>query len=146
MNYNHPQFDSHRYTVHDLAKHVIIHELEKDGWLNVHVNPDTYGADLKLTSSKSGTNWTCEVEVKNNWQAGLFPYQTIHISYRKAKYNNPHHMHITCNADWSAYIIIPPSALMAARAVRKSTKYSNNELFLEIAIADCQQIERTNNA
>ncbi len=41
MTYNHPQFDQHRYTVHDLAKHVIIDEFHAMGWLNVHVNPDT---------------------------------------------------------------------------------------------------------
>lgn len=144
MNSNHPQFDQHRYTVHDLAKHVIIHELEQQGWLDVHVNPDTYAADLKATSSRSGKQWTIEVEVKNNWSTGTFQYQTLHISNRKQHFNNEHHMHITCNADWSAYIIVPPSALMTAKRVRKNTTYSRDELFMEININDCQQITRSN--
>jgi hypothetical protein len=144
VNSNHPEFDSHRYTVHDLAKHVIIHELEKEGWLDVHVNPDDYGPDLIATSSRSGNTWTIEVEVKNNWNTGIFQYRSLHISHRKARWHNDHHMHITCNADWSAYLIVPPSALREARVVRKSTTYSQNELFLEIPITECQQITRSN--
>jgi len=85
VNSNHPEFDSHRYTVHDLAKHVIIHELEQQGWLNVHVNPDTYGPDLIATSSRSGNTWTIEVEVKNNWNTGHS--NTDHYTSATAKPN-----------------------------------------------------------
>lgn len=142
---NHPEFDQHRYTVHDLAKHVIIDEFHKLGWQNVHVNPDPYGADLIATSGRNGKTWTIEVEVKNNWDTGTFKYRTLHISGRKSKFNTEHHIHITCNADWSCYIIVPPSALKQAKRVVKNTIYSQAELFLEIPISECQIIERQNN-
>lgn len=139
---NHPQFDSYRYATNDLAKHIIIHDFEKDGWLNVHVNPDTYGADLIATSGRTGATWTIEVEVKHNWESGPFKYNTIHISARKAKYNNPHHLHVTINKNWTHYIIVPPSALAEAKRVIKSTIYSENEMFLEIPITECQIVKR----
>ena len=141
---NHPEFDSHRYTTHDLAKYIVIHDFEQTGWQNVHVNPDTYGADLIATSGRTGAVWTIEVEVKNNWETGRFPYRTIHIAHRKAKYNNPHHLHVTINKDWTHYIIIPPYALNDAKRVTKTTIYSENELFLEIPISECQIVEREN--
>jgi len=139
---NHPQFDSHRYTTHDLAKHIIIYDFERTGWQDVHVNPDTYGADLIATSGRTGAKWTVEVEVKNNWETGAFKYKTLHISARKAKYNNDHHLHVTINKDWTHYLIVPPSALREARRVMKSTIYSENEMFLEIPISECQIIKR----
>ena len=139
---NHPQFDSHRHAINDLAKHIVIYDFEKTGWQNVHVNPDTYGADLIATSGRTGATWTIEVEVKHNWITGGFPYRTIHVSHRKLKYNNPHHLHVTMNTDWTHYIIIPPSALAEAKTVTKSTIYSENELFLEIPITECQIIKR----
>ena len=141
---NHPQFDSHRYTVNDLAKHIVIYDFERTGWLNVHVNPDTYGPDLIATSGRTGATWTIEVEVKHNWDDGPFKYKTIHISARKAKYNNSHHLHVTMNSNWTHYLIVPPSALQDAKRVVKSTTYSENELFLEIPIEECQIIERSN--
>ena len=139
---NHPMFDSHRYTVHDLAKHVIIQELQNTGWQDVHVNPDKYGPDLIATSGRNGRKWTVEVEVKNNWDTGTFKYRTLHISARKLSWHNHYHMHITCNADWSAFLIVPPSALLAAKIVTKDTIYSRKELFIEIPITECQIIER----
>jgi hypothetical protein len=141
---NHPEFDQHRYSVNDLAKHIVIHDFEKTGWLNVHVNPDTYGADLIATSGRTGATWTIEVEVKHNWDTGPFKYRTIHISHRKLKYNNEHHLHVTMNSTWTHYLIVPPSALKEAKTVIKSTTYSENELFLEIPITECQIIEREN--
>lgn len=146
MTYNHPQFDQHRYTVHDLAKHVIIDEFHARGWQNVHVNPDTFGPDLIATSGRNGKQWTIEVEVKNNWDTGQFKYRTLHISARKLKWHSPYHIHVTCNADWSAFLIVPPSALLEAKIVAKSTIYSTKELFIEIPISECQIIERKNNA
>lgn len=141
---NHPDFDQTRYSIHDLAKHIIIKEFEDRGWLNVHVNPDKYGPDLIATSGRNGKTWTIEVEVKNNWDTGTFKYRTLHISARKMKWHQPHHMHVTCNADWSAFLIVPPSALLEARIVTKDTMFSDKELFLEIPISECQIIERIN--
>lgn len=139
---NHPMFDAHRYTINDLAKHIIIYDFERTGWLDVHVNPDDYGPDLIATSGRTGAKWTIEVEVKHNWETGRFPYKTIHISNRKRKYNNPHHMHVTCNTDWTYYIIVPPSALQDSRTVIKNTSLSEQELFQEIPLTECQIIER----
>jgi hypothetical protein len=141
---NHPDFNAERYAIHDLAKHIIIDEFHKAGWINVHVNPDQYGADLIATSGRNGRTWTIEVEVKNNWDTGTFKYRTLHISARKMKWHNPYHIHVTCNTDWSAFLIVPPSALTEAKIVAKSTIYSTRELFLEIPITECQIIERKN--
>lgn len=141
---NHPNFDQHRYAIHDLAKHIIIDEFHAREWQNVHVNPDTYGADLIATSGRTGAKWTIEVEVKNNWDTGRFKYDTLHISARKAKYSNPHHLHVTINKDWTWFLIVPPSALLNAKRVTKSTIYSENELFLEIPITETQIIEKLN--
>jgi hypothetical protein len=141
---NHPEFDSHRYTEHDLAKYIIAYDFGLTGWLDVHVNPDTYGADLIATSGRTGAIWTIEVEVKRNWDTGAFKYKTIHIAHRKAKFNNPHHMHVTVNKDWTHYLMIPPSALREGKPVVKSTYLSDKELFIEIPITECQIIERKN--
>ena len=142
MNENHPMFDQHRYTTNDLAKHIVIYDFERTGWLDVHVNPDDYGADLIATSGRTGAKWTIEVEVKHNWETGPFKYSTVHISARKDKYNNPHHMHVTTNSAWTHYLIVPPSALAEAKRVVKNTSVSQNEMFLEIPISECQIIER----
>lgn len=140
----HPTFDQHRYATHDLAKYIILHEFEQRGWLDVKVNDDKYGPDLTAISGRNGKAWTIEVEVKNNWDTGTFKYRTLHISARKMRWHSPHHMHITCNADWSYFLIVPPSALLEAKIVTKNTIYSSKELFLEIPISECQIIERTN--
>lgn len=139
---NHPMFDQHRYSINDLAKHVVIYDFERTGWLDVHVNPDDFGPDLIATSGRTGAKWTIEVEVKHNWKSGKFPYRTIHVSNRKRHYNNPHHMHVTCNTDWTYYIIVPPSALLASSTVIKDTSLSVKELFMEIPITECQIVER----
>lgn len=141
---NHPQFDEFRYATHDLAKHIIIDEFHKREWQNVHVNPDPYGPDLIATSGRTGATWTIEVEVKNNWDTGAFKYKTLHISARKAKYNNDHHLHVTINKDWTWFLIVPPSALREAKRVVKSTIYSETEQFLEIPISETQIIQRSN--
>jgi hypothetical protein len=61
------------------------------------------------------------VEVKHNWETGPFKYSTVHISARKDKYNNAHHMHVTMNSSWTHYLIVPPSALAEAKRVIKNT-------------------------
>ena len=141
---NHPDFDQDRYAIHDLAKHIIIDEFHRNGWLNVHVNPDTYGPDLIATSGRNGRTWTVEVEVKNNWDTGLFKYRTLHISARKMKWHSPYHIHVTINKDWTHYLLVPPSALLEAKIVAKSTIYSEKELFLEIPTFETQTIQRKN--
>ena len=142
MNGNHPMFDQYRHSVHDLAKHIIIYDFERTGWLNVHVNPDTYGPDLIATNGLTGAIWTIEVEVKNNWKTAQFNYSTVHISERKAKYNNNNHMHVTINSTWTHYLIVPPSALREYKPVTKNTTLSINEGFQEIPISKCRVIER----
>ena len=141
---NHPQFSQERHAIHDLAKHIIIDEFHANGWQNVHVNPDTFGADLIATSGKNGRTWTIEVEVKNNWDTGAFKYRTLHISARKMKWHSPYHIHVTINRDWTHYLIVPPSALLEAKIVAKSTIYSEKELFLEIPTTETQIIQRKN--
>jgi hypothetical protein len=141
---NHPEFDQHRYNTHDLAKHIIIDEFSKRDWVNVHVNPDQYGPDLIAYSGYNGKRWTIEVEVKNNWDTGTFKYRTLHISARKMRWHEQHHIHVTVNKDWSYFLIVPPSALLEAKLVTKDTSYSTKELFLEIPIKETQIIQRTN--
>jgi hypothetical protein len=141
---NHPDFDQDRYAIHDLAKHIIIDEFHRNGWVNVHVNPDTFGADLIATSGRNGRQWTIEVEVKNNWDTGAFKYRTLHISARKMKWHSPYHIHVTINKDWTHYLLVPPSALLEAKIVAKSTIYSEKELFLEIPTFETQTIQRKN--
>jgi hypothetical protein len=48
------------------------------------------------------------------------------------------------NKDWTHYLIVPPSALLEAKIVAKSTIYSEKELFLEIPTTETQIIQRKN--
>jgi hypothetical protein len=84
-----------------------------------------------------GTTLWADVNLANSQHLST-KYQHI----KKDKYNNPHHMHVTMNSSWTHYLIVPPSALAEAKRVIKNTSVSQNELFLEIPITECQIIER----
>lgn len=99
------------------------------------VNPDQYGIDVLAT--KHDQRYGFEVEVKHNWCGDRFPFSTVHFSARKQKFIGWNHMFMMLNDDRSCVLIADESTLRAAKVVSKQTKYTSDELFLEIPKKQC---------
>lgn len=78
------QFCASAHEIYDTAaKDKAIRFWEKLGY-DCSENPDEFGVDLHVTGK--GRKFNVEVEVKQVWHGLDFPYESLHIPARKAKF------------------------------------------------------------
>lgn len=126
-------FSKELYDDDDSAKFLILKWLESRGFV-VFVNPDEYGIDL--LGRYNNMDYAFEVEVKHNWKGDVFPFDSVHYSARKRKFVQPdvRTYFITLNHERTRCLIVSWQDFMAGKLVEKSTIYTKNEWFVEIAI------------
>lgn len=126
-------FDQELYDQDDAAKFHVIDYLGRHD-IVARVNPDPYGIDL--LADKDGEPYEVEVEVKHNWKGETFPFDSLHYSYRKAKFLNTtaNVKFITLNHEWTHAGIVDGNDLLDCRIVKKKTLYTQDEAFIEVPI------------
>lgn len=124
-------FSEELYAQDDLAKFVVIDWLKTIG-ITAWVNPDNYGIDL--LGERGAESFQIEVEVKHNWSGRIFPFDTLHFSARKLKFLDAKATvkFITLNHEWSHLAIVDGEDLGSSPIVKKKTKYTDEEEFIEI--------------
>lgn len=127
-------FDRDIYDKDDNAKYQIIDWLKSKGF-EAWVNPDDYGIDVLASRDKN--NYGFEVEVKHNWDTDAFPYKEVHFSARKLKFVAPNHFFTMLNHARTHVLVVKGETLAIAPIVRKKTKYTAMEDFIEVLTADC---------
>ena len=75
--------------------------------------------------------------MKHNWKGDRFPFSSVHFSARKQKFIGWNHYFTMLNDDRSCVLVVDERALRDADVVRKSTKYTKDELFIEVPVASC---------
>ena len=128
------QFDRELHSKFDIpAREVFLNFLRS----MITENDDVYGPDL-VSKTLDGKVYYYEVEVKNDW-IYEFPYKTLHIPYRKAKflkYNNI--CFVVLSNDMSYGLLVNPDKLN--NIINKDTCYTQDEEYFEIDLNDCTLI------
>jgi len=128
MSLNKP-FDPVLYGRDDDAKDDVIRWVARRYGYHLYVNPDQYGIDLLCDNG-----WSFEVEVKHNWSGGKFPFQSVHFSARKLKFANRQSIFVMLNSGRSHALLVAGDVVKWSRVVRKATKYTTDERFVEVPV------------
>ena len=115
------------------AREIIKDWLADDGW-EVRDNPDKYGIDL--IAKKGDTEWMVEVEVRTSWN-GAFPFKTLNLPTRKAKFVTPNTLFIVVSNDFEHFYAVKGDVLDLCGYVEKDTKYTKAEMFYDIPLKFC---------
>lgn len=122
-------FDPVLYNRDDDAKQDVINWVARHYGYQLYVNPDQYGIDLLCSNG-----WSFEVEVKHNWRGSKFPYQEVHFSARKLKFANRRSIFVMLNSSRSHALLVAGDVVKRSRVVRKATKYTVDEQFVEVPV------------
>ncbi len=136
-NFGGKRFSPQLYEKNDPAKDLIIKWLINNGHMAM-INPDQYGIDV--ITEENGDIQYYEVEVKHNWTGSAFPYQEVHIPYRKMKFAKKNSFFAVFNENRTHFIRIAGYLLSEAKIITKRTIYTQNEQFIEIPISQCEII------
>lgn len=97
--------------------------------------------DIDLGAKKKGENILIDVEVKINWTRGSFPFKTVHLPKRKAKFLKhvfPVYF-VIFRQDLENFVIICGKILRNTVVVQN--KYMpNGEEFFSVPIDQCDQV------
>ena len=122
-------FDPTLYNRDDDAKEDVIAWVARRYGYHLYVNPDQYGIDLLCTNG-----WSFEVEVKHNWRGPKFPYAEVHFSARKLKFATKRSLFVMLNSERSHGLLVAGDVVRRCRIVRKATKYTADEQFVEVPV------------
>lgn len=123
---------------------IIVHLMNNE--LYVRDNEDKYGPDLEVFTGYRVSHYV-EVEVKQAWNTGhTFPFPTIQLPERKAKFINSrarkHTEFWILSKDLKFACIIADKVVMDSPLVEVSNKYvASGERFYQIPIENCNIIE-----
>ena len=132
-------FSQELYDADDNAKLLMLAWLHKyQPKLNWRVNPDQYGIDLVCDS-----HWTIEVEVRHSWTGHRFPFDTLHLPWRKNKFAADGSFFVVMNHEREYALVVDSSSIAAAPTVYKDTKYTFSERFIAIPLHECLTINVT---
>ena len=132
--------DGHDNKARDTAKRY----WEAQGYYAVD-NPNTKGVDLliidKTTEEVVGY---CEVEVKNNWNAKTFQYDTLQIPERKGKYLELYGdkiRYMVFSKDLTQAFLLDNVSFRGAALKEISNKYvRKGEYFYQVPIKNCDLV------
>ena len=132
-------FSQELYDADDDAKLLMLAWLWKyQPDLNWRVNPDQYGIDLVCDS-----HWTVEVEVRHSWTGHTFPFDTLHLPWRKNKFAADGSFFVVMNHERDYALVVDSSSVGAATTIWKDTKYTALERFIQIPLHECLTINLT---
>lgn len=124
------------------AKNAMIDYLTDLGW-DVRENPDQYGIDLLCTSDSRAIE--VEVEVKVYWQ-DRFPFKTLHIPFRKAKFANDDSVFAILSNDLTRAALVSGRNLLGCTVVEKLTRETGDkqDKFFEVPLDRIEFVEIEN--
>ena len=133
-------FDSALHEAYDSkAKDVVKRHLWGKGW-QVWDNPDRYGIDLfcvKIANAQA-TWFSVEVEVKTGWSSFDFPFPTLHIPFRKAKWGRRGTFFVILNLPMTRLAVVKGEDLrgiIRREIIKKATSYTLDEEFIEVPLS-----------
>lgn len=125
-------FDSRLFDLHDASARVAVSDWLSDLGYWVHHNPNKYGVDL--IAELDGKSRAVEVEVKIGW-VDLFPFESLHIPARKAKFAGPDSVFCILNRDHSKLVAVTGDLVAMCGFVQKSTSLTQEpDLFFEVPL------------
>ena len=109
-------------------------------------NPNTKGVDLLIIDPESQeVIGYCEVEVKNNWNAKKFQYDTLQIPERKGKYLELYGdkiRYMIFSKDLTQALIADIVSFKKAKIKEISNKYvRSGEYFFQVPVKDCELVQ-----
>lgn len=129
------EFSQSLYDANDDAKHQVIAWLEERGFM-AWVNEDQYGIDVQAL--RMGKQYVFEVEVKHNWGDGGFPFDSVHFPLRKNKFAAEEGAwFVMLNRSRTQMLLVSGEVFRESKVVRKATKYTEDEEFVEIPLSRC---------
>lgn len=129
------EFSQSLYDANDDAKHQVIAWLEERGFM-AWVNEDQYGIDVQAL--RMGKQYVFEVEVKHNWGDGGFPFDSVHFPLRKNKFAaEDNAWFVMLNRSRTQMLLVSGAVFRESKVVRKATKYTEDEEFVEIPLSRC---------
>jgi hypothetical protein len=108
-------------------------------------NTNDFGVDLLIEDETGATLYFAEVEVKNNWQSGEFPFSTLNIPERKGKYATMYKNRmfwLVFNKDVTKMLLVTTEAMRHAKLVEVGNKFiADGELFYQVPVEKCELYE-----
>jgi hypothetical protein len=132
-------FDQSLYDANDRAARIAIFEFLDSEGLYAIDNDDRYGPDIVCYSGLL-PHYYIECEVKQAWSAEDFPFDTLQLPHRKAKFLNtglPIEFWIL-SKDLRQALIIPEHVIDDSLLREVPNKYlESGELFYAIPLSEC---------
>jgi len=127
------EFDESLFNRFDgTARSVVSYFLTERGW-RVSDNDDQYGIDL--VAEIDGKVRMVEVEVKQAW-VGAFPFSSLHIPYRKAKFAQPDSVFCVLSSDLKRMAVVTGENVQKCGVVEKLTRLTDGvDSFYEIPLS-----------
>lgn len=114
------------------ARSVVGHFLNERGY-QVSDNDDKYGIDL--VAQMPGLTRMVEVEVKQGW-TGAFPFSSLHIPYRKAKFANADAVFCVLSSDLKRMAVVTGENVLKSKVVEKLTRLTDGaDSFFEVPLS-----------
>jgi hypothetical protein len=120
-----------------IGKQAGIYHLLNHGAKWVGINPDRYGCDLvyRTNLDMDSPPQLLEVEVKHTWDGGRFPYDTVNVLYRKAKYFEEGADLLLLSGNLTDYLIIKGPDALALEPVEVQNIYVGQlEFFYQVPL------------
>ena len=133
------QFDRELHDTYDNTARVRTMEFMQVKGYEIWENPNIYGQDLIAESSKG--MFYVECEVKAVWKGDVFPYDTVQLPQRKAKFFNRPTLFFIWNDELSTAVTFKSEQIKDLTPVEVSNKYiARGELFYQIPLGMTQII------
>lgn len=95
---------------------------------------DNFAVDLKL--NVNGKIYSADVERRQPWSGEEFPWKSIHIPIRKAKFFSDNYLNIVINAEQTHCLICRRENI--SRVITTETPRDPNERFFDVPVKDCE--------
>lgn len=132
------RFDHDLYKKNDnIGKMAVIYYLLLDKRVNsVRIPLNKYQVDIQYTHKSSRKMRAMEAEVKRVWKGGKFPYDSVDVLHRKAKYFEDGADLFLLSDNRQDYVVIKAKDILVSPVVAKYTKYtqSGEEKFFRVAL------------
>lgn len=140
---NRKPFDAALFAENDArARLAVTRHLQSFGDV-VAPNPNQYGVDL-FCITPEGKQYQAECEVKLLWRGAAFPWETVQLPQRKAKYRRGGAVtyYFVLNSECTHAIVIPDELLDQYPPVEVPNKYvAGGEFFYQLPIEECGYVE-----
>lgn len=136
-------FDKQLFAENDArARAVVTEYITSRHSVTITPNPDQYGVDLLVTGGLK--DWAIECEIKRVWSGPNFPWVTIQLPERKAKYRKKGREveYWILNNELTHAIVIPGQNLDEHIPVEvPNVLVSRGERFYQIPVALCRKVD-----